>query len=123
MSQLLINAYRYAVSIVASTFSGSFITTASTATVTSATRTYTLGAGNSGQVQFTTLYNEGAGNIRYSKNGAAAVTINEGDIITLANSDTLAVSVTGMASTNIATFTIKDVDTNTTIENVQLQRS
>lgn len=104
-------------SVVASSFDGLFATVGSTSTVTSASRQYTLGAGNSGQVRFENIVNTGIGNLRYNVNSAGNNNVSEGTTITLANLDNMVMSATGLASGNSITFDVVDVDTGTVLEN------
>lgn len=112
-------------SVTASTFSGTFTTSAATATVTSATRTYTLGSGNSGTVKFTSVATTGSGTSQYSKNGGSFTgnDITEGMTIVLASTDTLALRTTGLTSGQNGTFNVVDNDTSTNIESVTLSRT
>lgn len=105
-----------------STFSGLFSTTAATANFSSSTRTYTLGAGNSGQLRFASLVNAGSDTL-YNKNGAGLISIVSGDVITLASTDTLLLRVTGMPAASVTALSLVDVDTGTTIEAVSMTRT
>lgn len=121
----LVGALAVAVAAVASSFSGLFTTTAGTSTVTSAARTYTLGAGNSGQVSFTSVSYDGGGSFQYSINGGSFIgnDITEGLIITLSNGQTLRLRATTMTSGNTGNANINDVSTGTVLENATLMRS
>jgi len=112
-------------SAVASSFSGVFTASGSTDTITSATRTYTLGAGNTGRVTFSGVINGGSGVMEYNLNGAGfpGNSITEGLTITLSNTQTLAARSTSMASGNVSFFTLTDTDTGTVLENASLTRT
>lgn len=108
----------YKKAVVASTFSGTLGASAGTTTITGTARTYTLGAGNSGQVKFANVSMGGTA-FQYSVNGGifAGNDITEGLTITLANTDTLAIRGTGMSPAGTANQAdIVDVDTGTNIE-------
>lgn len=91
-------------------FDGGFDATASSGTATSSTRTITVPAGNSGQVEFGTFIDVGTIlSIQYSKNGGAFTAIVENDILTFANGDTLAIRTTGNGAGESRTFTMRDV--------------
>lgn len=106
----------------ASSFSGGFSATSSTANITSSTRTYTLGAGNSGGVRFTGVSFDGTG-MDYSKNGASRVAITEGLVISLANTNTLNIRATGLASTQSGSCTVEDYDTGTVLDSTIITRT
>ena len=115
---IAMNAGIYKKTAVASTFSGTLGASAATTTITGTARTYTLGAGNSGQVKFANV-SVGGTAFQYSINGGVFIgnDVTEGLIITLANTDTLAIRGTGMTPAGTANQTdIVDVDTNTNIE-------
>ncbi len=91
-------------------FDGGFDATASSGTATSSTRTITVPAGNSGQVQFDSFVDVGTIlSIQYSKNGGAFTAFVENDIITFANGDTLAIRTTGNGAGESRTFRLFDV--------------
>lgn len=107
------------------TFSGSFSATAGTSTVTSSTRTATVPAGNSGQITFASMTST-AGDQQYSKNGGGFVSFSQGDMITLADGDTLAIRATGCGSSGvgITSLTIADFDNSGAIESgIAIKRS
>ena len=80
----------------------------SSTNVTSATVTVTVPPGNSGVITFKTFSFSGAVTTQYSKNGAAFGAINDGDGITFANGDTLAVRGASMTAGESWTFTLED---------------
>ena len=92
------------------TFDGGFDATATAGTATSATRTITVPAGNSGQVQFSNFVDVGfVTTIEYSKNGGAFTAFFEDDTVTFANGDTLAIRTTGNGAGESRQFDMLDV--------------
>lgn len=109
---------KFLASASASSFSGGLGTTGSANTITGTARTYTLGAGNSGQIKFANVSIAGTA-FQYSKNGGSFVgnDITEGLTITLANTDTIQLRGTGMTPIGTSNQAdIVDVDTATNIE-------
>lgn len=123
MSLLMGSARKRSSSASPSSFSGALNATAATNTIITPNRTYTLGAGNSGQVQFTSVV-IGGSTFAYSKNGGAYVDITEGLIITLANTDTL--NLRGQSMTPAGTSNscdVYDYDTDTLLDSAFVIRS
>lgn len=121
---IAMNAGIYKKGTTASSFSGTLSSTGAASTITGTTRTYTLGAGNSGNVTFSSV-SVGGTAFQYSKNGGSYVggDISEGLTITLANSDTLAIRGTGMTPIGTAnSCNVVDTDTGTVLENLSVTR-
>lgn len=96
--------------------SGSFDATATAGQATSSTRTITVPAGNSGQIQFDSFVDVGTIlSIQYSKNGGAFTAFAENDIIAFANGDTLAIRTTGNGAGESRVFRMLDVTRSATI--------
>lgn len=98
-------------------FNGTFSTTGATATVTSATRNVVTG----GTAKFDGLGE--VGTPAYSKNGAAFNTITEGETVSLAAGDTLALRATSLPSPGVCTFSLRDNLGSRLIESVALERT
>ena len=82
--------------VTACTFDGSLSKiNGSASTVTGTTRTCTVPSGNSGVLQFDNVALVGAPAKEYSKNAGAFTAFVEDTQITLANTDTLAIRITG----------------------------
>lgn len=110
-------------SVSPSSFSGALNATAVTNTIITPNRTYTLGAGNSGRVMFTSVMIDGS-TFMYSKNSGAYVDITEGLTITLANTDTL--NLRGQSMTPAGTSNscdVYDYDTGILLDSAFVTRS
>lgn len=119
---IAMNAGIYKKGATASSFSGLLGANGAVSTILGTTRTYTLGAGNSGQVRFQSV-SVGGTFFLYSLDGDAFTDITEGLVITLANTNTLQLRSSGM--TTIGTTNscdVIDVDTGTALENVTMVR-
>lgn len=108
---------------VASTFSGTLDGSGSTATITGASANYQLGAGNSGQLRFQNLVEPASGGFTYNKAGGGNVAVTDMLVVTFADLNSLVMRATGMASPEVATLDLYDVDTNTKIVTVTLNRT
>lgn len=93
--------------------SGSLSGTGSTSTVTGSTRTWTVPAGNTGQIEFENVSHDGSGDVEYEKNGGGFVVITNGSSVTFANGDTIRMRATGLASSETALATLRDLSSNT----------
>lgn len=116
---------KFLTSATSSSFSAGFSTSAATATITSAARTYTLGSGNSGQVKFASVAVGGTG-FQYSINGGSFLgnDITSGLTISLANGNTLTLRGQGMTPAGTQNVCdIIDVDTNTILDNTTILRT
>lgn len=108
--------------ISACTISGTLDATGAGPTITSSTRTITVPAGNSGELQFANQVETGTVAFEYQKNGGAWTTAEPtGTSVTFANSDTLAVRITGAGAGEQIAFDLKDVTTGTTIGSYTLE--
>lgn len=79
---------------------------------TTATRTLTVPADNSGMIAFS-ITGTGAGSVTYSKNGGGFISVSDGEGIIFANSDTLAFKLTG--ASRAAQIALVDQTTRTPI--------
>ena len=108
--------------VTACTISGSLSASGAGTTVTSTTRTITVPAGNSGELQFASQLETGAVAFEYQKNGGAWTTAEpDGTSVTFADADTLAVRITGAGSGESIQFDLVDVFTGTTIGSYTLE--
>lgn len=100
--------------------SGSLSAISTSGTVTSATRTVTVPAGNSGIFTFASYVDTGTiTNTRYSRNGGAFATVTDGsDTVAFSNGDTIAVLTNSVDSGESRTFNAIDKTTGATIEAV-----
>ena len=107
----VIQSTRFGSSASPSSWSGTtFGASGITNNISGPTRTYTKGAGNSGNVRFDSVFFNGSG-LTYIKNGAAGVNITEGLVITLVSTDTLAIRAAGLTSSGLdAGCDVVDVD-------------
>lgn len=102
--------------VAACSFSGTFGTTGAGPTVTSATRTVTVGPGNSGDIRIQNQSEAGAVVFEYQKNGGAWTDAEPNPTtVNFANGDTLAFRMTGATSGEQAVFDLYDVTTASTI--------
>ena len=97
------------------TLSGTLSATGSGTTVTSSTRTVTVPGGNSGQVRFNNVTNDGSGQ-DYSKNGGAFTNFSEDSTVVFSNGDTIAIRATGMLVADSLIFDLVDDDSDGNIE-------
>lgn len=100
--------------------SGSLSATNSGGTVTSATRTVTVPAGNSGIFTFANYADNGVvTTTQYSRNGGAFTTITDGaDTVAFSNGDTIAVRTNSVGVGESRAFNVIDKTSGTTIEAV-----
>jgi hypothetical protein len=108
---------------VASTFSGTLDGSSSFATVVGTSANYQLGAGNSGDVEFRNVVFPASGDITYNRAALGNVSVTEGLVVTFGHLNSLVMRGTGMASPEVATVDLYDVDTNTLIRTVTLTRT
>lgn len=100
--------------------SGSLSATNSGGTVTSATRTVTVPAGNSGIFTFANYADNGVvTTTQYSRNGGAFTTITDGaDTVAFSNSDTIAVRTNSVGPGEGRTINVIDKTTSGIIQTV-----
>lgn len=100
------------------TLSGTLDASSNTGTVTSATRTVTVPAGNSGVFTFSGYVDVGAvTSTRYSRNGGAFVIITDGsDTVAFSNGDTIAIETQSVGIGESRALNLIDKTTDTTIE-------
>ena len=89
------------------TLSGSLTTSSGSSPVTSATRTVTVPAGNTGDLRFNNIVNDGSA-FEYSKNAGAFTTISEDLVVNFADTNTLAVRATLPIALDECTFDLVD---------------
>jgi hypothetical protein len=105
------------------TLSGSLSASGSTVQITGTTRTVTVPSPNSGNIRFEAVFNEGAGAVQYSKNGAAFVALTSNDVVNFANAETLQMRATGLGVDQGGGARLVDVSSGRTIQNVSLDRT
>lgn len=101
---------------------GSLSATASTLTVTSAVCDLTVALGNTGQVQVRNLI-EGSGTTQIKIGSGSFTTVSDNDILTWPSSDFITARGVGMTSSTTIVFDLYDVDTNTLIQSVIIERT
>lgn len=100
------------------TLSGTLDASSNTGTVTSATRTVTVPAGNSGIFTFSGYVDVGTvGSTRYSRNGGAYVAITDGsDTVAFSNGDTIAIETQSVGVGESRALNLIDKATGSVIE-------
>ena len=92
-------------------------------TVTGSPSTVTVALGNTGRIQVRNLFVSDTGNAQLKNGSGAFATVTNNQILTWVSGDAIQAKGTAISSLNFISFDLYDVDTNTFITNVLLERN